>query len=171
MVNTAGVVPSMALPFAHPMRGGSRKKSSLHRNMVGGLDSVTVMKDIYRNIIGMMQKRGKDLVDEDKKQIETAIKQIEENNRKLEKALKDLQAFVKLSEAVDVGISQVSLKDVENLSTENITSLRSTVSNLENCVGRVTRDQVGLMSSLINQVFRPMALLTIGAQPTQLRAL
>ena len=170
MIRTAGVIPSMALPLGMGLRGGARKGKS-HKNMIGGGDNVTVIKEAYRNILAAMQKRGKDLVDEDKKQIETAIKQLEENNRKLEKALKDLQAFVKLSDAVDVGISQVTLKDVENLSTQNLTSLRSTVSNLENCVGRVTRDQVGLMTSLIDQVFRPMALLTIGAPTSQLRAL
>lgn len=168
MVRTAGVIPSMALPLGMVLRGGARSKKSKH-NMIGGADNVTVMKEAYKNILAAMQKRGKDLVDEDKKQIETAIKQLEENNRKLEKALKDLQAFVRLSEAVDVGINQVTLKDVENLSTQNLTSLRSTVSNLESCVGRVTRDQVGLMTSLIDQVFRPMALLTIGAPTAQLR--
>jgi hypothetical protein len=170
MIRTAGVIPSMALPLGMGLRGGARKGKS-HKNMIGGGDNVTVIKEAYRNILAAMQKRGKDLVDEDKKQIETAIKQLEENNKKLEKALKDLQAFVKLSDAVDVGISQVTLKDVENLSTQNLTSLRSTVSNLESCVGRVTRDQVGLMTSLIDQVFRPMALLTIGAPTSQLRAL
>jgi hypothetical protein len=168
MVHTAGVIPSMALPLGlYSLRGGARGKGKMH----GGSDSVELMKTAYKNILAMMQKRGKDLVDEDKKHIEEAIKQIEDNNRKLEKALKDLQAFVRLTEAVDVGISQVSLKGIEELSKQNISSLKSTVSNLESCVGRVTRDQVGLMTSLIDQVFRPMSLLTIGAPSPQLRAL
>ena len=169
MVRTAGVIPSMALPLGMTLRGGARGKK--HRNMIGGADNVETMKRVYMGILQDMQRRGKDLVDEDKKHIETAIKQLEENNKKLQKALKDLQAFIRLSEAVDVGISKVTLKDVENLSSQNLSSLKSTVSNLENCVGRVTRDQVGLMTSLIDQVFRPMALLNIGAPTAQLRAI
>ena len=168
LVRTAGVIPSMALPLGmYSLRGGAKKSHT----MVGGATNVEYMKRLYKGILEDMQRRGKDLVDEDKKQIETAIKQLEDNNTKLEKALRDLQAFVRLSEAVDNGISRVTLDDVENLSKQNLSSLKSTVSNLENCVGRVTRDQVGLMTSLIDQVFRPMALLTIGAPTSQLREL
>jgi hypothetical protein len=168
MLRTSGVIPSMALPLGlYSLRGGARKSNKL----VGGADSTLLIKNLYKTILNDMQRRGKDLVDEDKKHIETAIKQIEENNRKLEKALRDLGAFVRLADAMDVGVSQVSLSDVENLSSKNVSSLKSTVSNLENCVGRVTRDQVGLMTSLLDQVFRPMALLTIGAPTAQLRPL
>lgn len=166
MVRTAGVIPSMALPLGFNLRGGARKNKQY-----GGVDSTQLIKNLYKTILSDMQRRGKDLVDEDKKHIETAIKQIEENNRKLEKALNDLRAFVRLSDAVDVGVSQVTLSDVENLSSANVASLKSTVSNLENCVGRVTRDQVGLMTSLLDQVFRPMSILSIGGTTNQLRAL
>jgi hypothetical protein len=167
MIRTAGVIPSMALPLGMGLRGGAKRAKS-HKNMIGG-DNVTVMRQAYKNILAAMQKRGKDLVDEDKKKIEASIQQLEENNIKLEKSLKDLQAFVRFADAVDVGISQVSLQDIDKLNKEKFGSLRSTVSNLENCVGRVTRDQVGLMTSLIDQVFRPMSLLTIGAPTSQLR--
>ena len=170
MLHTSGVIPSMALPLGlYSLRGGARKEKGTKH--VGGADSTLLIKNLYKTILNDMQRRGKDLVDEDKKHIETAIKQIEENNRKLEKALRDLGAFVRLADAMDVGVSQVSLSDVENLSSKNVSSLKSTVSNLENCVGRVTRDQVGLMTSLLDQVFRPMALLTIGAPTSQLRPL
>lgn len=169
MIRTAGVIPSMALPLGMGLRGGAKKGTKSHKNMIGGGDNVTVMRQAYKNILAAMQKRGKDLVDEDKKKIEASIQQLEENNIKLEKSLKDLQAFVRFADAVDVGISQVSLQDIDKLNKEKFGSLRSTVSNLENCVGRVTRDQVGLMTSLIDQVFRPMSLLTIGAPTSQLR--
>ncbi|NDE11882.1 MAG: hypothetical protein EBZ95_15190, partial [Chitinophagia bacterium] len=76
MVRTSGVVPNMALPLGlYSLRGGARKsKSRSQHNMIGGGDSFDFMKRLYKGILEDMQRRGKDLVDEDKKHIETAIK-------------------------------------------------------------------------------------------------
>jgi len=169
MINTVGTVPGMSLPLGlMRMRGGAKKLLSGAGKLVS--DNVKNMKDIYHNILEELNKRGKDLVDQDKEHINQAFNQLEENNNRLEKTIKDLQAFVRLNNAVDIGISKVSLRDIDRLgSDKSINSLKSTVSNLESCLGRVTRDQVGLMTSLVDQVLRPMALLTIGAPTTHLR--
>lgn len=170
LIGTQGVIPGMALPLGMGvgLRGGARKVLKGAGNAVS--DTVKNMRAIYQSILNELNNRGKDLVSQDKKKIEDALNQIEENNTRLEKTLRDLQAFVRLNKAVDVGISKISRREYEGLSDDNsVRSLKSSVSNLESCLGRVTRDQVGLMTSLVDQVLRPMALLTIGAPTSHLR--
>ncbi len=170
LIGTQGVIPGMALPLGMGvgLRGGARKVLKGAGNAVS--DTVKNMRAIYQSILNELNNRGKDLVSQDKKKIEDALNQLEENNTRLEKTLRDLQAFVRLNKAVDVGISKISRREYEGLSDDNsVRSLKSSVSNLESCLGRVTRDQVGLMTSLVDQVLRPMALLTIGAPTSHLR--
>jgi hypothetical protein len=169
MINTTGAVPGMTSFFGFPgMRGGAKKLLSGAGKQIS--DNVKSMRTVYKNILEELNRRGKDLVDQDKEQIDQAFMQLEENNNRLEKTIRDLQAFVRLNNAVDVGISKLTRREYDGLSDDkSVASLKSTVSNLESCLGRVTRDQVGLMTSLVDQVLRPMALLTIGAPTAHLR--
>ena len=160
-----GAIPGMGMPLNFSLTGGGKKK------MVGGskCDSVDNMRKIYETIMKSMERKGKTLVEADKQRIEQAFAQLEKNNHELDKYIKDLAAFVKLSDAVDIGLGEVSLKMVEDLNQKNISSYKSTVSNLEGCVSRITRENVGLMTSLIDQVLRPMSLLAVGAPTSHLR--
>ena len=159
-----GVVPGMGgmSPFG---LGGGKKK------MVGGgkCDTVDNMRKIYETIIKSLERKGKTLVDADKQRINQAFAQLEKNNNDLDKYIKDLAAFVRLSDAVDIGLGEVSLKMVEDLSQKNISGYKSTVSNLEGCVSRITRENVGLMTSLIDNILHPMAVLAHGGSPRHLR--
>jgi hypothetical protein len=129
-------------------------------------DTVATMESIYRQILEEMKAKGKDLVDEDKKRIETAIEQIKKNNLQLTEALKDLKAFMKLNTALTAGINNVSLNDVKGSSKVD---LNAQVGNLESCINRTSREQVGLITALVDQVFRPMALIASGSSSTLLR--
>lgn len=158
-----GVVPGMGgMPLGY---GGGKKK------MVGGgkCDTVDNMRKIYETIIKSLERKGKTLVDADKQRINQAFAQLEKNNNDLDKYIKDLAAFVRLSDAVDIGLGEVSLKMVEDLSQKNISGYKSTVSNLEGCVSRITRENVGLMTSLIDNILHPMAVLAHGGSPRHLR--
>jgi hypothetical protein len=140
--------------------------------MGGGCDDPVTkeMRTLYEQILNELKNRGKDLVDEDKKRIEKALSQIEENNKQLCKALNDLKAFyslVKVDSALTTGLSSVSLSDIEGAS--RIPNLRSSVSNLESCVNRTSRDQVSLLSALVEQVYRPMVLLASGVNSPNIR--
>lgn len=169
MINTVGVIPGLSVPLGlFGMRGGAKKLLSGAGKQIS--DNVKNMRAVYKNILEELNRRGKDLVDQDKEHIEQAFKQLEDNNDRLEKTIKDLQAFVRLNNAVDVGITKIGRRTYEGLGDDkSVNSLKSTVTNLESCLGRVTRDQVGLMTSLVDQVLRPMALLTIGAPTSNLR--
>lgn len=154
-------VPNMM--FGQPMMGVM---------MGGGCDDPVTreMRTLYEQILSELKARGKDLVDEDKKRIEKALSQIEENNKQLCKALNDLKAFyslVKVDSALTTGLSSVSLSDIEGAS--RIPNLRSSVSNLESCVNRTSRDQVSLLSALVEQVYRPMVLLASGVNSPNIR--
>lgn len=140
--------------------------------MGGGCDDPVTreMRTLYEQILSELKARGKDLVDEDKKRIDKALSQIEENNKQLCKALNDLKAFyslVKVDSALTTGLSSVSLSDIEGAS--RIPNLRSSVSNLESCVNRTSRDQVSLLSALVEQVYRPMVLLASGVNSPNIR--
>jgi hypothetical protein len=148
-----------------PMFGGS---------MIGGgqCDNslVNEMIETYHLILKELNSRGKDLVDEDKKRIETALSRIEENNKELCKALNDLKSFhnlVRVDSALTSGLSTVSLSDIDGAS--RIPNVRSSVSNLESYVNRTSRDQVSLLSALVEQVYRPMILLASGVNSPQMR--
>jgi hypothetical protein len=165
LLRLQGAIPGMGMPLNFSLTGGGKKK------MVGGskCDSVDNMRKIYETIMKSMERKGKTLVEADKQRIEQAFAQLEKNNNELDKYIKDLAAFVKLSDAVDIGLGEVSLKMVEDLNQKNISNYKSTVSNLEGCVSRITRENVGLMTSLIDQVLRPMSLLAVGAPTSHLR--
>jgi len=165
LLRLQGVVPGMGMPFNFSLNGGGKKK------MVGGgqCESVKNMRKIYEIIMKSMEKKGKTLVDADKQRIEQAFQQLEKNNNDLDKYIKDLAAFVRLSDAVDIGLGEVSLKMVEDLSQKNISTYKSTVSNLQNCVSRITRENIGLMTSLIDQVLRPLSLTNINVPTAHLR--
>lgn len=140
--------------------------------MGGGCDDQVTreMRTLYEQILNELKNRGKDLVDEDKKRIEKALSQIDQNNKQLCKALNDLKAFyslVKVDSALTTGLSTVSLSDIEG--ANRIPNLRSSVSNLESCVNRTSRDQVSLLSALVEQVYRPMVLLASGVNSPNIR--
>ena len=131
---------------------------------------VNEMRQTYNLILKELNSRGKDIVEEDKKRIETALSRIEENNKELCKALNDLKAFhnlVRVDSALTSGLSTVSLSDIEG--ANRIPNVRSSVSNLESCVNRTSRDQVSLLSALLNQVMHPMALLASGVNASGIR--
>jgi hypothetical protein len=158
-IGTIGVIPGMHFPMGllRGFSGGSKSRKDLFGGSASGL------RTLYQNALQALNSKGKDLVDDDKKSIEEAFKQLEVNNEKIVRTIRDLQAFVRLNNAVDVGLTKVSGKDISGLGERNISQLRSSVSSLQSCLGRVTRDQVGLMTSIVDQVLRPMALLAIGA--------
>jgi hypothetical protein len=131
-------------------------------------DTVATMESIYRQILEEMKSKGKDLVDEDKKRIETAIEQIKKNNAQLSEALKDLKSFMKLNTAITAGINSVSLNDVKGSSKID---LSSQVNSLESCINRTSREQVGLISALVDQVFRPMVQVAQGATSSFIKPL
>ena len=126
----------------------------------GGLEDVHVqnLRAIYGEILQEMTRKGKDLVQEDKDRIERAINQIEKNNKQVSSALADLKAFVKLDNVITNGLGNtVGLNEISGSS--RMPNVRRSISNLENCVNRTSRDQVSLLTALIEQVYRPMLLI------------
>lgn len=139
--------------------------------MVGGgcVDETAAhMEALYKQILEEMKRNGKDLVDADKRRIQEAIDQIKTNNARLNEALEDLKRFMKLNSALTAGLTNVTLNDAKG--SRNI-NLSSQVANLESCVNRTARDQVGLITAVVDQVLRPMILLTQGVAAPGIRAL
>jgi hypothetical protein len=125
----------------------------------GGADTsvdqlVKTLRNLYDQILDDMKKQGKDLVQEDKDRIEKALIQIQKNNKLIMDALQDLQTFVRLDESLKHGLSTVSLKDIEG--SRRIKGVSKSVGKLEDCVQRTSREQVALLTALIEQVYRPM---------------
>lgn len=131
-------------------------------------ETVKILRSIYTDILEDMRKQGKDLVQEDKDRIEKALNQIEVNNKQVASKLNDLRAFVNLDNSLKVGLSTVSLRDIEGSS--RIKNLRKSVANLEDCVNRTSREQVSLLTALIEQVYRPMLLVSSGVSTPLMRA-
>jgi len=153
--------PGMVMPGMVMQHGGSHCEDPVAKEM----------RNMYGMIVSELNNRGKDLVEEDKKRIEKALSQIEENNKQVCKALNDLRAFynlVNVDSALTANLpSTVSLSDIEGAS--RIPNLRSSVANLESCVNRTSRDQVSLLSALVEQVYRPMILLASGVNSPSIR--
>lgn len=150
------VIASQASQFGLFQMGG--------RNCVD--ETVETMETIYKQILEEMKRNGKDLVDEDKNRIETALGQIKKNNTQVAQALNDLKAFMKLNSAITAGIKDVSLNDAKGSSKID---LSAQVSNLQEQVNRTSRDQVGLITALIEQVFIPMARIASGVSSPNIR--
>ncbi len=139
--------------------------------MGGALEDVQAqsLRTIFAEIKSEMSKKGKELVQEDQDRIERAINQIEKNNKQVTRALEDLRAFSKLDNVITNGLgNSVSLSEIKNSTT--IPNVRKSISNLESCVQRTSRDQVSLLTALIEQVYRPMLLVASGAQTPFMRA-
>lgn len=144
------------------------------RGMYGGSNdpidtTVNEMRNLYNQVLDIMKSQGKDLVEADKKRIESALNTIQTNNRQVVDALKDLKAFTQLDNALTNGLSTVELSDANG--SRRIPKLRATISNLENCVNRTSRDQVSLLSALVEQVYRPMLLVASGMHTPSIRAI
>jgi len=126
------------------------------------------LRDLYNTIKDEMKTKGKELVEEDQQRIEKAINEIEKNNSEITRALDDLRAFINLDNVVTNGLGNtVSLREIKNSTT--IPNIRKSISNLESCVTRTSRDQVSLLTALIEQVYRPMLLVASGASTPFIR--
>ena len=135
------------------LRGGNPPDVDIH---------VKNLRTIYSDILKEMKNKGKDLVDEDKKRIELAIKQIETNNKQVLSALGDLKSFIKLDNVFTNGLgNSINLDQIKSLS--KVQNIRKSISNLENSVNTTSRDQIALITALIEQVYRPMLLVASGA--------
>jgi hypothetical protein len=146
--------PMMLPPFSG-MRGGGCVE-----------DSVATMEAIYNQILEEMKRNGKDLVDDDKKRIENAIDQIKKNNSQLVSALNDLKGFMRLNSAITNGLTNVSLNDIKGSSNVD---LSNQIRSFESSINNTANSQVSLMTALIDQVFRPMALIASGSSTSLLR--
>jgi hypothetical protein len=142
-------------PSAFGMRGGGCVE-----------DSVATMEAIYKQILEEMKRNGKDLVDEDKKRIENAIDQIKKNNSQLSSALNDLKGFMKLNSALTNGLTNVSLSEIKGSSNVD---LSNQIRTFESSINNTASSQVNLITALVDQVFRPMALIASGSSTNLLR--
>jgi len=131
-------------------------------------ETVVMMEKVYATILDEMKSKGKDLVDSDKQRIQQALKQIKENNKQLELALNSLRSYTRLNTALNSGINSVSLTDIKDLSSKRV-DLTSQVDNIGSSINRTYRDQIGLVTALLDQVLRPMALLASGTSTPFLR--
>jgi len=129
-------------------------------------DSVATMEAIYKQILEEMKRNGKDLVDEDKKRIENAIDQIKKNNSQLSSALNDLKGFMRLNTALTNGLTNVSLNEIKGSANAD---LSNQIKSFESSINNTASSQISLMTALIDQVFRPMALIASGASTNLLR--
>ena len=126
------------------------------------------LRQIYNTIKEEMKAKGKELVQEDHDRIEKAIGEIEKNNERVQRALDDLRAFINLDNVVTNGLGNVvSLNEIKSSTT--IPNIRKSISSLESCVNRTSRDQVSLLTALIEQVYRPMLLVASGASTPFIR--
>lgn len=146
------------------LRGGSNSIKG------GGCvdETIVALENLYGEILNELKKNGKDLVDEDKKHIESALAQLKKNHSQLVSALNDLKAFTKLNSALTAGINQVSLNEVKGASR---ISLDSQVKNLQSCINSTSTNQRNLIETLVSQVFNPMVNLAAGISTTGIRPL
>jgi hypothetical protein len=170
VVQNLNVMPQGLSPFGPGL--GLSNMSFRPLGMMGGGNNIDTtvkeMRNLYNQVLDTMKEQGKDLVEEDKKRIEKALSRIEENNREVVSALEDLRAFTRLDNALTNGLGSVEFSDISGSS--RLPKLRATISNLENCVTRTTKDQVSLLSALVDQVYRPMLLVASGVQSPLIRA-
>jgi hypothetical protein len=155
--------------FGSPVLGMGMAGLGMGGLMSGGgcvEDSVATMEAIYKQILEEMKRNGKDLVDEDKKRIENAIAQIKKNNSQLASALNDLKGFMRLNTAITAGLTSVSLSDVKGSSNADFSNQ---IKSFESSINSTANSQVSLMTALLEQVFRPMALIASGSSTTLLR--
>jgi hypothetical protein len=146
------------------LRGGSN-------NVRGGGcvdETIVALENLYGEILNELKKNGKDLVDEDKKHIESALSQLKKNHSQLVSALNDLKAFTRLNSALTAGINQVTLNEVKGASR---ISLDSQVRNLQSCINSTSTNQRNLIETLVSQVFNPMVNLAAGISTTGIRPL
>ncbi len=168
LVNQLNVLPTnflstlnMPLNLANVNFGSPMGLSPVFGMRGGGCveDSVATMEAIYKQILEEMKRNGKDLVDDDKKRIENAIEQIKKNNSQLAAALNDLKGFMKLNSALTAGLTNVSLNDIKGSSKVDIANQ---IKTFESSINNTANSQINLMTALIDQVFRPMALIASG---------
>jgi hypothetical protein len=152
-----GYGPSAAFPLGL-LSGGAQ--SDLTETAQGLQNSfVKVLKDL--------QNSGKDLVDNDKKLIENAIKKVSKNEKQITHALNELSAFSKLSDTLKNGLPQaLELKDTDGSS--RLVSVSKNVSNLNTNVGSLARENQALITQLYNNVFKSLASLRLGVSSSNL---
>ena len=159
---------NMPLNLANVSFGGQTGFPSAFGMRGGGCveDSVATMEAIYKQILEEMKRNGKDLVEEDKKRIENAIDQIKKNNSQLSSALNDLKGFMKLNSALTNGLTNVSLSEIKGSSNVD---LSNQIRTFESSINNTASSQVNLITALVDQVFRPMALIASGSSTNLLR--
>ena len=159
---------NMPLNLANVSFGGQTGFPSAFGMRGGGCveDSVATMEAIYKQILEEMKRNGKDLVEEDKKRIENAIDQIKKNNSQLSAALNDLKGFMKLNSALTNGLTNVSLSEIKGSSNAD---LSNQIRTFESSINNTASSQVNLITALVDQVFRPMALIASGSSTNLLR--
>ncbi len=175
LVNQLNVLPqnfvsslNMPLQLANVGFGGPMGLPSVFGMRGGGCveDTVATMEAIYKQILEEMKRNGKDLVDDDKKRIENAIDQIKKNNAQLSAALNDLKGFMRLNSALTAGLTTVSLNEIKGSSNVD---LSNQIKTFESSINNTANSQINLMTALIDQVFRPMALIASGNSTSLLK--
>lgn len=159
------------LMYGNPFAGVVGMGMPMGRGLIGGGETdpqAQNLRQLYNIIKDEMKAKGKELVEEDQARIEKAINEIEKNNVRVQRALADLRAFISLDNVVTNGLGNtVSLSEIKN--SQTIPNIRRSISSLESCVNRTSRDQVSLLTALIEQVYRPMLLVASGAQTPFIR--
>lgn len=150
-------------PFPLGFLSGGASQSDL-------TDSAQSLQSTYEAVLKDLQNSGKDLVDADKNLIENAIKRVSKNQKQIEHALNELNAFNKLSVSLKAGLPQaLELKDVDGAS--RMVNLDKTVSNLQSNVSSVARENQALITQLYNNVFKSLASLRLGQPSSNLVAI
>ncbi len=165
-LNLANVGFGVGFGNPYGLIGGQRGGQRNQRGAGCVEDSVATMEAIYKQILEEMKRNGKDLVDDDKKRIENAIEQIKKNNSQLATALNDLKGFMKLNSALTAGLTNVSLEEIKGSSNVD---LANQIRSFESSINNTASSQINLMTALIDQVFRPMALIASGSSTSLLR--
>lgn len=131
-------------------------------NMYGGGSSecpnASNMRKEFNLIYAEMEKNGKVLVDADKERINATIDKLYKLEYNLINLMDDAKLFTRLNTAFNPGQSastdNVSLKDIVNVRSENITG--ETLGNLNDCIVRNIGDQAQLSRGLFNNVQKPL---------------
>lgn len=129
-------------------------------------DETASLEAFYHEVLEELKKLGKDLIDDDKKNIENAFRQLRKNHTQLILALNDLKQFTKLNVSITNGINPVTLKEIKGAS--NI-SLDTQISKLHNCINNTSDNQRNLIQTIVSQVLNPMVTLASGSHTNLMR--
>lgn len=125
------------------------------------------LQNSFSKVLTDLQNSGKDLVDNDKKLIENAIKKVSKNEKQIRHALNELSAFTKLNDTLKNGLPQaLELKDIDGSS--RLVSVSKNVATLNTNVGSLARENQALITQLYNNVFKSLASLRLGVSSSNL---